>query len=472
MVFSSLIFLFVFFPIILAGYYLIKDDYRNYFLLLASLIFYAWGEPVYVLLMLFSILANYGFGLLVAGGRSKSISKFYVGLSLVFNLGLLGVFKYTGFIMSNINSLFGLDIPYPSLQLPLGISFFTFQALSYVIDVYRNDAKVQKNLFNLALYIALFPQLVAGPIVRYQSVADQMVSRSHTVEKFGEGVKRFMQGMGKKVLIANPLGSVADTVFVIPPDEISVATSWIAIIAYSLQIYFDFSGYSDMAIGLGKMFGFDFLENFNYPYISQSVSEFWRRWHISLGSWFREYVYIPLGGNRVGPIRVYFNLFVVWMLTGFWHGAAWNFVAWGLYFGILIGLEKAFVLKLLSKVYRPIRHLYLIIAVIIGWIFFRASSFGYGIDYMKSMIGANSNQLYDNLTYVFLNDYGVLLLVGLVLSTPVLKWLVGYIMDRKPALLENSVFYISNSLVYGVMFLVIVVKLVNSTYNPFLYFRF
>ncbi|MEF9953288.1 MAG: MBOAT family O-acyltransferase [Clostridium sp.] len=422
--------------------------------------------------MLISIVFNYGFGLMVVKGKEDKRAKTYLIMSVVFNIGLLGVFKYTGFIMDNVNSFFGLNIPYPHLTLPLGISFFTFQALSYVIDVYRNDAKVQKSVFDLALYITLFPQLVAGPIVRYQSVADQMESRSHTVEKFGEGVKRFMQGMGKKVLIANPLGSVADTVFVIPPDEISVATSWIAIIAYSLQIYFDFSGYSDMAIGLGKMFGFDFLENFNYPYISQSVSEFWRRWHISLGSWFREYVYIPLGGNRVGPIRVYFNLFVVWMLTGFWHGAAWNFVAWGLYFGVLIALEKAFLGKVLNKVYRPIRHMYLILAVIVGWVFFRAESFTQGIDYLKSMLGLAGNQLYDGLAYVSISDYGYLMVIGIILSTPILKVIIEKIKGKNPRLLENSFMYFSKSMVYSVMFLVIIVKLVNSTYNPFLYFRF
>ncbi len=469
-VFSSLIFLFVFLPIILLGYYVVKDEYKNYFLLLSSLVFYAWGEPFYIFLMLFSIFINYIFGLLVC--ENRSYRKFWLILSVVFNIGFLGAFKYTGFFLSNVNSIFNLNFTVPVIELPLGISFFTFQALSYVIDVYRGNAIVQKNLLNIALYISLFPQLVAGPIVKYQTVADQIVSRSHSIEKFGEGVNRFLVGMGKKILIANPLGVVADSIFTIPAGEISVLTSWTGVIAYTLQIYFDFSGYSDMAIGLGKMFGFEFLENFNYPYIAQNVSEFWRRWHISLGSWFREYVYIPLGGNRVSKIRVYLNIFTVWMLTGFWHGASWSFIAWGMYFGILICIEKAFMLKLLSKVYRPLRHVYLILIIIIGWVFFRANSFTYSIEYLKTMFGLNNVPLIDNLSYVYLHDNWVTIILGILFSAPIVKWIKNKIMLKNVRLLENNFTYFLEATGYMILFLLVILKLVNSSYNPFLYFRF
>ncbi|WP_341372092.1 MBOAT family O-acyltransferase [Clostridium cylindrosporum] len=427
---------------------------------------------MYILLMLLSIVCNYAFALMVTNDRDDKSRKLWLTLSVVFNIGLLGVFKYTGFFLSNVNRVFNTDLFVPSIALPLGISFFTFQALSYVVDVYRNDAKVQRNLFDLALYITLFPQLVAGPIVRYQTVADQIVKRDHSIEKFGEGVNRFMIGMGKKILIANPLGEVCDAIFLLPQDEVSVVTSWIGIAAYTLQIYFDFSGYSDMAIGLGKMFGFEFLENFNYPYIAQSVSEFWRRWHISLSTWFKEYVYIPLGGNRVGKIRVYFNIFVVWMLTGFWHGASWSFIAWGLYFGILISLEKAFLGKLLSKVYRPIRHMYLIFAVSIGWVFFRSGSFTYSINYLKTMLGLNGAELFDNLSYVYISDYGFTIILGAIFAVPVVKWMKERIAKKMPNVFENSIAYFTQTALYSVLFMVIIIKLVNSTYNPFLYFRF
>lgn len=471
MVFSSLVFLFVFLPIILFGYYVIKEDYRNYFLLLASLFFYAFGEPTYILLMLVSIFFNYFFGILVSKDFNKN-RKFWLVISLVFNIGTLGVFKYTGFFISNINRFLNLDIPIPNIALPLGISFFTFQALSYVIDVYKDEVKPQKNLFNLALYISLFPQLVAGPIVRYQTIADQISHRVHSIEGFGEGVNRFMIGVSKKILIANPLGKITDTIFLIQPNDMSVATSWIGILCYTLQIFFDFSGYSDMAIGLGKMFGFNFLENFNYPYIAQSVSEFWRRWHISLGSWFRDYVYIPLGGNRVGKIRVYLNLFVVWMLTGFWHGTSWSFIAWGLYFGILISLEKAFLNKILLKVYRPIRHLYLLTAVIISWVFFRSDSFSYSIGYLKTMFGLNTVSLYDNLTYVYIHDYWFTILLGVIFSIPIMKWIKNKISVNYPNVLNCNLFFMLQGITYGILLLIVIFQLVNSSYNPFLYFRF
>lgn len=345
MVFSSLVFLFVFLPVILILYYISSNKYKNYLLLIASLFFYAWGEPTYVLIMILSIIVNYICGLLVEENKKTIIKKFGLILAIVFNILMLGVFKYSGFLVSNINNILNINLPLPKIALPLGISFFTFQAMSYVIDVYKKDAKVQRSILNLSLYISLFPQLVAGPIVRYQTIADQIDYREHNISKFGEGVNRFIIGLSKKVILSNSLGMLADAVFNTSVEDLTIISSWLGIIAYSLQIFFDFSGYSDMAIGLGKMFGFEFLENFNYPYISQSASEFWRRWHISLGSWFRDYVYFPLGGSRKGTLRTYINLFIVWFLTGFWHGASWTFIAWGLYFGVLIGMEKAFLEK-------------------------------------------------------------------------------------------------------------------------------
>ncbi len=328
MVFSSLVFLFVFLPLIICLYYLSKDKYKNYLLLVASLFFYAWGEPTYIVIMILSIIANFIFGRQVS--IENKYRKIWLTTSVIFNIGMLGVFKYTGFFIDNLNNIFNLNIMNPQIALPLGISFFTFQAMSYVIDVYRHDAKVQNNIFNMALYISLFPQLVAGPIVRYQTIADQIIEREHNLLKFEKGIGRFILGLSKKVILANSLGLLADSVFSTNINDIAILSSWLGIISYSLQIFFDFSGYSDMAIGLGQMFGFEFLENFNYPYISKSASEFWRRWHISLGSWFRDYVYIPLGGSRKGKVRTYINLFIVWFLTGFWHGASWTFIAWGL----------------------------------------------------------------------------------------------------------------------------------------------
>ncbi|EPZ57268.1 MBOAT, membrane-bound O-acyltransferase family protein [[Clostridium] sordellii ATCC 9714] len=344
---------------------------------------------------------------------------------------MLGIFKYTGFFIENINRMFGNNITNPGIALPLGISFFTFQAMSYVIDVYRDDAKVQKNLLHLALYISLFPQLVAGPIVRYQTVADQIENRKHTVQKFENGVSRFIIGLSKKVLLSNSLGMLADSVFNTQISELTVLSAWLGIIAYSLQIFFDFSGYSDMAIGLGNMFGFEFLENFNYPYISKSASEFWRRWHISLGSWFKDYIYIPLGGSKKGKLRNYINLFIVWFLTGFWHGASWTFIAWGLYFGILIAIEKAFLGKILDKIYPPISHLYLVLVVMIGWIFFRSNSFNYAFNYIKLLFGLDNNLLYNNLTIMYLNDYGYILILSVIFSIPIIPILKTNYMNSK-----------------------------------------
>ncbi|CEK38001.1 MBOAT family O-acyltransferase [Paraclostridium sordellii] len=468
MVFSSLVFLFVFLPGIIFLYYISKDNYKNYLILAASLFFYAWGEPIYIVIMLISIVVNFIFGTKVCKDNDKNNRNIWLFMSIMFNISMLGIFKYTGFFIENINRVFKNNITNPGIALPLGISFFTFQAMSYVIDVYRDDAKVQKNLLHLALYISLFPQLVAGPIVRYQTVADQIENRKHTVQKFENGVSRFIIGLSKKVLLSNSLGMLADSVFNTQIYELTVLSAWLGIIAYSLQIFFDFSGYSDMAIGLGNMFGFEFLENFNYPYISKSASEFWRRWHISLGSWFKDYIYIPLGGSKKGKLRNYINLFIVWFLTGFWHGASWTFIAWGLYFGILIAIEKAFLGKILDKIYPPISHLYLVLVVMIGWIFFRSNSFTYAFNYIKLLFGLDNNLLYNNLTIMYLNDYGYILILSVIFSIPIIPILKNKLHEFK----ETHAYYIIKSIVFMSMFGATVIELVNSTYNPFLYFRF
>lgn len=468
MVFSSLVFLFVFLPGIIFLYYISKDNYKNYLILAASLFFYAWGEPIYIVIMLISIVVNFIFGKKVCKDNDKNNRNIWLFMSIMFNISMLGIFKYTGFFIENINRMFGNNITNPGIALPLGISFFTFQAMSYVIDVYRDDAKVQKNLLHLALYISLFPQLVAGPIVRYQTVADQIENRKHTVQKFENGVSRFIIGLSKKVLLSNLLGMLADSVFNTQIYELTVLSAWLGIIAYSLQIFFDFSGYSDMAIGLGNMFGFEFLENFNYPYISKSASEFWRRWHISLGSWFKDYIYIPLGGSKKGKLRNYINLFIVWFLTGFWHGASWTFIAWGLYFGILIAIEKAFLGKILDKIYPPISHLYLVLVVMIGWIFFRSNSFTYAFNYTKLLFGLDNNLLYNNLTIMYLNDYGYIIILSVIFSIPIIPILKNKLHEFK----ETHAYYIIKSIVFMSMFGATVIELVNSTYNPFLYFRF
>lgn len=465
MVFSSLVFLFVFLPLIICLYYLSKDKYKNYLLLVASLFFYAWGEPTYIVIMILSIIANFIFGRQVS--IENKYRKIWLTTSVIFNIGMLGVFKYTGFFIDNLNNIFNLNIMNPQIALPLGISFFTFQAMSYVIDVYRHDAKVQNNIFNMALYISLFPQLVAGPIVRYQTIADQIIEREHNLLKFEKGIGRFILGLSKKVILANSLGLLADSVFSTNINDIAILSSWLGIISYSLQIFFDFSGYSDMAIGLGQMFGFEFLENFNYPYISKSASEFWRRWHISLGSWFRDYVYIPLGGSRKGKVRTYINLFIVWFLTGFWHGASWTFIAWGLYFGILIAIEKAFLEKLLEKVWNPIRHIYLIIIVMIGWIFFRADNFNYAFGYIGSLFGSKGQLLYNNDTLRYMNDYWYIIIISIIGSMPIFKILISKVKCK-----DTNIYHIIKGLILMILFVYISITLVNSTYNPFLYFRF
>jgi alginate O-acetyltransferase complex protein AlgI len=473
LVFSNLVFLFIFLPLVLVSYFLIRKELRNYLLLAFSLVFYAWGEPKYVVIMIFSIVLNYVFGYLVHLFRDqKSLNKIILSLAVAANLLVLGYYKYINFLIDNINKLFSTNIHMEPVVLPIGISFFTFQAMSYVIDVYREPKEVQKNPFDLALYVALFPQLIAGPIVRYNEVAAQIKKRFVNIEKFSEGIKIFIIGLSKKVLIANQVGFVADAIFNKPTSEMSVLLAWIGIIAYSLQIYFDFSGYSDMAIGLGKMFGFDFSKNFNYPYISKSIGEFWRRWHISLSTWFRDYVYIPLGGNRVSKWKSYRNLFIVWGLTGLWHGASWTFIAWGLYYGIIIAMERAFLNKILDRLWSPIRHVYVILIFLIGWVFFRADNFSYSFDFIKTMFGGGNHPLVDKLSMYYLYDYGLVFAIAILVSTPVIPYLYRKINQLTVnAFMQNSK-ELAVSGIFLFLLIINIVHMVNSTFNPFIYFRF
>lgn len=446
---------------------------KNTILLVASLFFYAWGEPTYVFLMLVSIFLNYLLGLAVHHSSTVYRKKVVIAVAVIVNIGILGFYKYANFFIDNVNALFGTSLVLQDIPLPIGISFFTFQALSYVIDVYRKDAKVQTSLINLSLYISLFPQLIAGPIVRYQTVADQIKTRITNWDTLGQGIQRFIQGLAKKVLLANPFGEIADQIFATSGGDLTTANAWIGIVAYSLQIYFDFSGYSDMAIGLGKMFGFDFEENFNYPYIAHSISEFWRRWHISLSRWFRDYIYIPLGGNRGKTWTIYRNLLVVWTLTGFWHGASWTFMAWGFYYGFIISIERLGFGKVIQRLWRPLRHMYVIFIVMIGWVFFRADNFSYSWEYISTMFGAGNAELYNYQTFYYFYDYWYIFLIGMILSAPVYPLVhkgLNSMAEKSKAFFQAR--EIGSSLYYLALLLIVTLYLVNSTYNPFIYFRF
>lgn len=462
MLFSSTIFLFLFLPTVLIVYYLLPRSFRNGWLLVASLFFYAFGEPRFALLMLLSVAINYFFALFVDVYRHRIGVKWIMFSMIAVNLGLLGWFKYSGFFVQSINETFQTTLFVPEIVLPLGISFYTFHAMSYVIDIYKGKEEVQKNPLDLALYIAFFPQLVAGPIVRYNTIASQIESRQETVSDFSRGVRRFIIGLSKKLILANGCGQVADTIFNM--KDLSMGLAWIGIIAYALQIYFDFSGYSDMAIGLALMFGFHFLENFNYPYIAKSVSEFWRRWHISLGSWFRDYVYIPLGGNRVSPWKQYRNLGIVWMLTGLWHGASWTFVAWGAYYGIWIMLEKAFLGKILARV-PVLATVWTLVLVLVGWVFFRAETFPEAITYIQAMFVPDV--LWDERASYQLVQNGVILALACLAATPIPK-LIGERFVRSSGKIGQTVQY-----GYAMVLLFLATSaLVASTFNPFIYFRF
>lgn len=440
---------------------------KNTVLLFSSLIFYGWGEPKYVIWMVLAILMAYIFGLMIERYQNvPKLAKLFLLLSVSFSLMMLGYFKYADFFICNINAAIGCSIPLLKITLPIGISFYTFQILSYTVDVYRQDVKAQRNLINLAAYVALFPQLIAGPIVRYSDVAKQLKGRIHTMDKTAQGVRRFILGLGKKILIANLLGELC-SIFRTSNDK-SVLFFWLYAVAYSLHVYFDFSGYSDMAIGLGKIFGFDFLENFNYPFISKSITEFWRCWHMSLGTWFRDYVYIPLGGSRVSVPRHLFNIFLVWMLTGFWHGAAWNFVIWGLYFALLLILEKVFLLNHLKKS-RMLSHIYVFTAVVVSFVFFDAVNMSQAFSYIKAMFGADAYPLVSAEFSYYFRSYFVVLVIAFLGATPIPKSFCKGIQRWKAG---AAVMALAEPVVLSALLLVCTAYLVDGSFNPFLYFRF
>ena len=472
MVFSSSTFLMAFLPLTLLLYYgvgvaLTKNvTVKNCILLLGSLVFYAWGEPVYIVLMLLSILFNFAAGRVIDSALSDGrtgLAKFQFIADVVYNLAVLGFFKYADFVVDNINGLFGAHIPPLELPLPIGISFYTFQILSYIIDLYTGKIRVQKNLVSFALYISLFPQLIAGPIVKYKEIEEQLVGRKESLVKYSRGMARFVVGLAKKLLLANTLGAVYSGIQAMDVGSLSALTAWTGIACYTLQIYFDFSGYSDMAIGLGSMFGFRFNENFNYPYIATSITDFWRRWHISLSSWFRDYVYIPLGGNRRKTPRVIFNLMVVWLLTGLWHGAAWNFVLWGMFYGVLLIFEKYVLGDLLPRIPTPVRWLTTMVLVMCGWVLFSAPDLTGALLYFKAMFGGAAGFTDGNGAYLLSTNLAVLVL-GAFCATPAYR----HILERvDPKWVSRAKF-----VAYPLLFALCVVFMVSETYNPFLYFRF
>ncbi len=464
MLFSGITFLYYFFPAVLILYFAVPKKRKNAVLMLTSLVFYAWGEPKYVFLMLVSILCGYACGLLIEKWKGRTGAKLTLAVSCIISLGMLAYFKYADFFIENFNAVTGFSVPLLRLALPIGISFYTFQILSYTIDVYRGTVPAQRNLTDLAAYVVLFPQLIAGPIVRYSDVALQLEARTHSVDKAAEGVRRFICGLSKKIFIANILGELAS--LFLASDEKSVLYCWMYAAAYSLQIYFDFSGYSDMAVGLGKILGFDFMENFNYPYISASITEFWRRWHISLGSWFRDYVYIPLGGNRVSRIKWFRNILIVWMLTGFWHGAAWNFIVWGLYFAFFLILEKRFLHRFLSE-HRIFGHCYVVLAVMISFVIFGAPDFGEAFAILKGMSGFAGLPLISAEALHYLRSYAMIFLLAIIGATPLPKKLWA-LAEQK----VQPVMAVVQPCAVVLLLVLATAYLVDGSFNPFLYFRF
>jgi alginate O-acetyltransferase complex protein AlgI len=476
MVFSSFLFLFRFLPAVLLIYYVAPRRFRNFILLAASLLFYAWGEPVYVVLLLFSSVLDYTMGRLIGHFRSAcrtTPAKICLAVSLCGNLLLLGVFKYADFLISTLNGITGMDVGLLELALPIGISFYTFQTLSYTIDVYRGKVAPQHNFITFASYVALFPQLIAGPIVRYQTVEQELSGRKENFSDFSGGVLRFVTGLAKKVLVANNVGALFSEIAAMSGAELSACTAWLGVLAFTFQIYFDFSGYSDMAIGLGRMFGFHFLENFEHPYESESITEFWRRWHISLGTWFKEYVYIPLGGNRKGLGRQLFNIAIVWFLTGLWHGASWNFVLWGVYYGLLLVLEKCFLLRVLERLPAIVRHIYTMVFVVGGWAFFCYSDLSFGADFVGALFGQAENGVADSRFLYLLVTHLVLLLIAAVGSTTLPVHLATRCLRAiKTERTRRIVASCATGIFTLACLLLSIAWLVSDSYNPFLYFRF
>ena len=483
MAFSSIIFLFLFFPLTIALYFLIGKKANNIFLLLASLFFYAWGEGFFVILLLISIGINYSAGLMLERTQSHRSSQLTLVAAIALNLLLLCYWKYANFILGTVNHLLSLvntkTIIADPIHLPIGISFFTFSALSYVVDVYWKKTTAQKSFIDVALYLSFFPKLIAGPIVRYADIADQIKQRSIKFNDLAVGVQRFIIGLGKKVLIANTLASSVDQIFSLPLQELTMPIAWLGIACYTLQIYFDFSGYTDMAIGIGQMFGFSFLENFNYPYISQSIQEFWRRWHISLSTWFRDYLYIPLGGSRQGSMRTNINLLTVFFLVGLWHGASWNFIVWGVYYGIFLVIERLGLSGLLMRLWKPLRHIYVITVVLIGWVFFRAETLHSAAGYLSAMFGFVRHGIIRNSLSMHIDRELILsLTIAVICSTPIL----AFIRYHKEIILNKSsgiatfylefIFGFTRTVILISILALSVIYLAGSTYNPFIYFKF
>ncbi len=466
MLFSSIPFLYYFLPSVLILFLLAPKKLKNTVLLISSLVFYGWGEPKYVIMMVASIIIGFISGLLIEATNEKSKKKLILTINLIINLGFLGFFKYSNFFIENFNNLTGLSLNLLNVALPIGISFYTFQILSYAVDVYRGTVKAQKNLINLATYITMFPQLIAGPIVRYTDVVESLDERTISFEKTSYGVRRFIVGLSKKVLLANALGELCVT-FKASEDK-SLLFYWLYAISFCLQVYFDFSGYSDMAIGLGKILGFEFMENFNFPFISKSVAEFWRRWHISLGSWFRDYVYIPLGGNRVKKSRWIFNILVVWFLTGFWHGAAWNFIIWGLYFVIFLVLEKTVIGKFITKT-PVLNRVYTLFFIIISFVIFDAVNMGEAFTYIKAMLGFSGVPLVSTEFIYYLKEYAVILALGIVGATPLVKKVATKLTEINGV---KVVVGILEPIILIVLLVLVTAYLVDGSFNPFLYFRF
>ena len=472
MVFASAIFLFLFLPITIIGYFLIKPKYKNFWLFIMSLVFYAWGGLIYAILFIFSAYINFLFGIWMEKDRERK--KLILFLSIVWNLGILAYFKYSSFILLNLQVIIQIFIPNFKINivhvpLPIGISFFTFQIMTYVIDLYREEIKVQKKFINLGLYIMLFPQLIAGPIVRYIDIEKEINNRKVDIDLIDEGIKRFILGLGKKIFIANIMGTWADTVFNMSLEKINTPLAWLGIFGYTMQIFFDFSAYSDMAIGLGKIFGFHFLENFNYPYISRNIQEFWRRWHISLSQWFKDYLYIPLGGNRKGKIRTYINLLIVFFLTGLWHGSSWNFIFWGIFHGVFLIIERLGLKKVLEKTPKILQHLYTMIIVIIGWVFFRADNFIFALKYLKILFIPNFIHMESFL--VELENLNLFIAVcAIIFSTPIVPKLKNILLNN---IFKNKFYYeIFRNFIYIIFFLLSVIFLAGSNFNPFIYFHF